>query len=202
MAKAAEGSLHSSEDVSGTSSGADTDSGSDSGSGSSSDSDSPPLPKPVFVNRAKRNQANEISNSEEISAKTSIISKLQNYEPAKEQEPDEVEIDDTDDVDPEGEFDAWRARELFRFNRDRQILETHQLEIQERLKRETMSEQELIREFQNTKKTETPGKPPSSTSRYHKGAFYNDDEDGKEFLKREYVDESVDHSRPTKLKKV
>jgi microfibrillar-associated protein 1 len=42
------------------------------------------------------------------------------YVPVEEKEEELVDVDDTDGLDPLGEFDAWRLRELARIKRDKE----------------------------------------------------------------------------------
>ncbi|KAJ1896597.1 hypothetical protein LPJ66_003897 [Kickxella alabastrina] len=49
-------------------------------------------------------------------------------------------VDDTDDVDPEAEFEAWKLRELLRIKRGKEEGEVVDLEEQERERRRNMSE--------------------------------------------------------------
>ncbi|KAJ1896608.1 hypothetical protein LPJ66_003890 [Kickxella alabastrina] len=55
-------------------------------------------------------------------------------------------VDDTDDVDPEAEFEAWKLRELLRIKRDKEEGEVVDLEEQERERRRNMSEAEKYAE--------------------------------------------------------
>ena len=48
----------------------------------------------------------------------SVLYKLM-FSIAEEKETEVPDVDDTDGIDPEGEFEAWRLRELARIKRER-----------------------------------------------------------------------------------
>lgn len=99
--------------------GSDRDSRSDNSSDSSSDDsssddssdgdDGEKLMKPVYVKKSQRQSR---------ITKPSPVVKFDGGKVANTIEEDEVIEDDIDDVDPELEYNQWKQRELFRYNRD------------------------------------------------------------------------------------
>lgn len=90
---------------------------SESGSSSESENESPILAKPVFVKKNQKNTAPS-SKTGNVLAKAEFQQNLESKE-AKVQSFDGV--DDTDDIDPEGEFEAWKQRERARKERDLKV---------------------------------------------------------------------------------
>jgi microfibrillar-associated protein 1 len=109
-------------------------------------------------------------------------------------------VDDTDDVDPEAEFAAWKLRELKRLKRDREAIEAHEREIEERERRSKLTQVERDAEDaerlarQKEEREEGRGKAGFMQRYHHKGAFFQDDETADMLRKRDlmgarYVDE-------------
>lgn len=100
---------------------------------------------------------------------------------AQEAKPD---LDDTDGLDPEGEFQAWRLRELSRIKRSLEAEIAKEQEEAERAKREAMSESDRLRldtraaEETRARKAEerknAQNQPGYMQKYYHKGAFFQD----------------------------
>lgn len=89
-------------------------------------------------------------------------------------------MDDTDDVDPEAEYAAWKLRELKRIKRDREAIEEREKELAEVERRKNLTEDERKREddeFLAKQKEEKDGKGKMAYMQkyYHKGAFFQDD---------------------------
>ncbi|RCK64074.1 hypothetical protein Cantr_10684 [Candida viswanathii] len=117
-------------------------------SGSSSDessSEEETVIKPVFVSKAQRNTqqtppaTKETTKDEDQRRKEIIYSKLDTKETetttlSKKDEFDGA--DDTDDIEPEVEFENWKSRELARFQRDFEIIKQVELEKEDQLKRQ------------------------------------------------------------------
>ncbi|ANB15577.1 microfibrillar-associated protein family protein [Sugiyamaella lignohabitans] len=110
------------------------------------------------------------------------------------------EVDDTDDLDPVAEREAWKERELARLRRARQELEQEEAEKEEIENRRQMNERELTR--QDQEKIEQERKAKSERHKagymqkyYHRGAFYQEDEilkrDFSEAVEDDYKDKSV-----------
>ena len=56
---------------------------------------------------------------------------LMHYIHIEEKEAEVPDVDDTDGIDPEGEFEAWRLRELARIKRDKEEAMKRELEREE-----------------------------------------------------------------------
>ena len=89
-------------------------------------------------------------------------------------------IDDTDGLDPEAEYEAWKLRELKRVKRERDTIETAEKEREEVDRRRNLSKEERDaedREFIEQQRTEQDGKGKMGYLQkyYHKGAFFQDD---------------------------
>lgn len=89
-------------------------------------------------------------------------------------------VDDTDGLDPEAEYAAWKLRELKRVKREREAIETAEKEREEVERRRNLSKEEREAEdqdFLNRQKEEQDGKGKMGYLQkyYHKGAFFQDD---------------------------
>ena len=89
-------------------------------------------------------------------------------------------VDDTDGLDPEAEFAAWKLRELKRVKREREAIETAEKEREEVERRRNLSKEEREAEdkaFIDRQKEEQDGKGKMGYLQkyYHKGAFFQDD---------------------------
>lgn len=112
----------------------------------------------------------------------------------------EEEIDDTDDLDPESEYAAWKLRELQRIRRDRLKIEEQEAEIAERERRKNLTAEEREKEDQERLDREKEERGEKGQANYmqkyfHKGAFFQDDEIAAELAKRsimgaKFADES------------
>ncbi|KAF8665070.1 hypothetical protein AX16_000538 [Volvariella volvacea WC 439] len=105
-----------------------------------------------------------------------------------EKEENFADVDDTDGLDPEGEFEAWRLRELARIKRDKEAELEREREREEIERRRAMPEEQRLKEdMENAQKTrdEKPkGKQKFLQKYWHKGAFHQD----YEILKRDYTE--------------
>ena len=93
---------------------------------------------------------------------------------------EEDEVDDTDGLDPEAEYAAWKLRELKRIKRDREAIEERERELAEVERRKNLTEEERRAEdddFIAKQKEEKDGKAKMAYMQkyYHKGAFFQDD---------------------------
>lgn len=94
---------------------------------------------------------------------------------------DEEAIDDTDGLDPEAEYAAWKLRELKRVQRSREAIEAHEKEIEEVERRRNLTAEEREREDsefiaqQKEDRDATRGQTGFMQKYYHKGAFFRGD---------------------------
>lgn len=100
----------------------------------------------------------------------------------------EDDIDDTDDLDPEAEKAAWKLRELKRVKRDRLALIEKERELEEIERRRNLTAEEREaedREFLEQQKAEQDGRGKMTFMQkyYHKGAFFQGDEEQDEEVK-------------------
>lgn len=102
-------------------------------------------------------------------------------------------VDDTDGLDPEAEYAAWKLRELKRLKRDREAIEQREKEIEEveRRRNLTRAEREAEdREYlkqQKEEKEDGRGKAGFLQRYHHKGAFFQDDETAEILRKRDLM---------------
>ncbi|KAK4505320.1 hypothetical protein PRZ48_003283 [Zasmidium cellare] len=97
----------------------------------------------------------------------------------------EDEVDDNDDADPEADRAAWKLRELKRVKRDREALIAKEKEREEVERRRNMTAEEREaedREFleKQAEEREDKGKMAYMQKYFHKGAFFNDDDQDEE----------------------
>ncbi|EXJ84237.1 hypothetical protein A1O3_04904 [Capronia epimyces CBS 606.96] len=104
----------------------------------------------------------------------------------------ELMVDDTDGVDPEAEYAAWKLRELKRLKRDREALVAREQEIEEIERRRNLTAEEREKEDQEFVEKQREERDAGRSqaqflARYHhKGAFFQGDE-ATEILKRRDV---------------
>lgn len=89
-------------------------------------------------------------------------------------------VDDTDGLDPENEYAAWKLRELKRVKREREIIEVAEKEREEIERRRNLSQGDREaedRDFLEKQKEEREGKGKMGYMQkyFHKGAFFQDD---------------------------
>lgn len=121
---------------------------------SSSSSEEETIIKPVFISQRKSQQSTtkEISRVEEEQRKKEILnSKLDQKETSiEETQRDEFDgVDDTDDIEPELEYENWKTRELLRLKRDFEIIKQLELEKEDQLKRNQLQQQQQQQEEEN-----------------------------------------------------
>ena len=105
-----------------------------------------------------------------------LIFYLNYIEDASENIPD---VDDTDGIDVDAEFDAWRLRELKRIHRGKEAQAKRDEEIEEIERRRAMPEDVRLKEDTEIARQKREEKSKRSKGLYmqkywHKGAFYND----------------------------
>lgn len=102
-------------------------------------------------------------------------------------------VNDTDGLDPDAEFAAWKLRELKRLKRDREAIEAREKEIEEIERRKNLSKEEREaedREFlakQTEERDEDRGKAGFLAKYHHRGAFFQDEEVQKEVARRDLM---------------
>ncbi|KAI9480726.1 MAG: splicing factor, Prp19-binding domain-containing protein [Benjaminiella poitrasii] len=178
------------------------------------------LPKPVFIPKARRETilqqeklAKEAEEREKRLEEELEQRKKQSHdmlaeelrrerEQAAQKDSSEFEdaVDDTDGLDEEAEFDAWRIRELNRIKRDREERiarekEEEELERRRALPKEVRLKEDLERAKQSKQKDH--GQQQFMQKYYHKGAFYQDTND--EIFKRDYTAPTIDEVRSKEL---
>ena len=116
----------------------------------------------------------------------------------------QTEVDDTDGLDPEAEFQAWRQRELARLERDRNAMLAAQKERDEIEQFKSLPEAEKERlgreraERLRAEKREQRGNPAFMQKYYHKGSFFQD----MDILKRDYSEKTTREVDVSKLPKM
>ena len=94
----------------------------------------------------------------------------------EEKEAEVPDVDDTDGLEPEAEFEAWRLRELARIKRDKEAEVQRELEREEIERRRALPEEQRLKEdMENAKRTrdEKPKGQQKFLQKYwHKGAFH------------------------------
>ena len=99
-------------------------------------------------------------------------------------------VDDTDGLDPEAEYQAWKLRELKRLKRDREKIEADERERDERERRRNLTEEERRREdeayinHQKAEKDAGRGEADFLKRYHHGGAFFQDEEAAAELRRR------------------
>ncbi|ORX90374.1 hypothetical protein K493DRAFT_318034 [Basidiobolus meristosporus CBS 931.73] len=178
-----------------------------------------PMLKPVFIPKVHRvtmseKELKEKEEEEKLKEKELELearkkeSRLMAAEEVRREieNPDEDEtsnrppdIDDTDGLDEEAEYEAWKLRELQRIKRDREerlALEKERAEIERRRampeKQRLAEDLAYVREQKESKKKER-GKPIFMQKYFHKGAFYMDQ--GAEVLNRDFAEPTPDEIR-------
>ncbi|KAI8644193.1 splicing factor, Prp19-binding domain-containing protein [Parasitella parasitica] len=173
------------------------------------------LPKPVFIPKARREtilqqeklakeaEEREKRLEEELEARKQQSHDMLAEELRRNQEEAVVKVaseyedfvDDTDGLDEEAEFDAWRMRELARIKRDREERIAREKEEEELERRRALPEDVRLKEdLERAKasKNKDKGQHTFMQKYYHKGAFYQDDS---EVLQRDYSAPTVDEVR-------
>ncbi|KAJ3770210.1 splicing factor, Prp19-binding domain-containing protein, partial [Lentinula raphanica] len=122
----------------------------------------------------------------------------------KEKEEETPDIDDTDGLDPAGEFEAWRLRELARIKKEKEEGVRREQEREEIERRRAMPEEQRLREdlerAQKLREEKPKGQQKFLQKYWHKGAFHQ------EILKRhdftEATESTVDVSLLPKVMQV
>ncbi|KAF7310495.1 RdRP-domain-containing protein [Mycena chlorophos] len=98
----------------------------------------------------------------------------------KEKEELVPDIDDTDGLDPEGEFEAWRLRELARIKKEKEDEVRREEEREEVERRRALPEEQRLKEdlehAQKSRDDKPKGQQKFLQKYWHKGAFHQDAE--------------------------
>ncbi|KAH8834884.1 splicing factor, Prp19-binding domain-containing protein [Flagelloscypha sp. PMI_526] len=126
---------------------------------------------------------------------------------AEKQKEEEVpDIDDTDGVDPAGEFEAWRLRELSRIKKEKEEEVRREQEREEVERRRALPEaqrmQEDLEHAQASRDSKPKGEQKFMQKYWHKGAFYQDDEIMKKHNYTEATESTLDVSLLPKVMQV
>ncbi|KDE02392.1 hypothetical protein MVLG_07043 [Microbotryum lychnidis-dioicae p1A1 Lamole] len=155
-----------------------------------------PIYKPVFVSKRNRDTLAtrdaaldpsfvEAQREQELQARKQQSHDLVAQSIVRELAQKEVQavfpdVDDTDGLDPEAEFEAWKLRELMRIKRDKESRYAKEKEREQVEARRAMPEQLRLKEdLDYAKKTRDEKKKGSQVfgqKYHHKGAFYADAE--------------------------
>ncbi|KAI9601752.1 hypothetical protein KEM48_000856 [Puccinia striiformis f. sp. tritici PST-130] len=168
-------------------------SGSSSGSGDSESSSEEEKLVPIINQRNRETILNQPNNQSETELENKRIEEDQRRKLStqklveqtlireiSEKEVDQVfpDVDDTDGLDPESEFESWKLRELKRLRRDREILIKRAKEKEEIEARRLIPESERLKEdtqyADQTRKSKPKGTQVFLQKYHHKGAFYAD----------------------------
>ncbi|CAK9786441.1 hypothetical protein CC85DRAFT_329584 [Cutaneotrichosporon oleaginosum] len=134
--------------------------------------------------RAEEERERRKLDSKELAGET-IRRELAEKEVSSDLIPD---VDDTDGLDPEAEFDAWRARELARLLREKEKQAAADAEQAEIERRRAMPEDvRLAEDLAYAEASRAKEKPQMGFLQkyYHKGAFHQDEDDA--LLSRDYT---------------
>lgn len=94
----------------------------------------------------------------------------------EEKEQEIPDIDDTDGVEPDAEFEAWRLRELARIKRDKEDEVRRDVEREEIERRRALPEEQRLKEdmerANKTREEKPKGQQQFLQKYWHKGAFH------------------------------
>jgi microfibrillar-associated protein 1 len=179
----------------------ETDEEGESGADSSESEEEPrrALPKPVFLSKTQRTAAPTI-NEDTLQAQEKRkaesrkriegqirLEAMQKEQEALSKEEGLAEVDDTDDLDPEAEQQAWRLRELQRIQRERQAIEAREAEREEMERRLALPDEERLAEdlkrveAEKAEQAAKRGQMGFMQKYYHKGAFYQEELGDRDF---------------------
>jgi microfibrillar-associated protein 1 len=124
----------------------------------------------------------------------------------EEKEKETPDIEDTDGLDPDGEFEAWRLRELSRIKRDKEEAAAREREREEIERRRALPEAQRLKEDLEHAKASRDAKPKGQQKflqkYWHKGAFHQDEEVLKKHDYTEATESTVDVSILPKVMQV
>ncbi|GAA6003986.1 hypothetical protein JCM10207_006499 [Rhodosporidiobolus poonsookiae] len=155
-----------------------------------------PLYKPVFVSKRNRDtleerkkeldpELQEAKREAELqkqrdASKNLVADSILRELAQKEAEVTHPDVDDTDGVDPEGEFEAWKLRELMRLKRDKEARYALEKVREEVEARRAMPEELRLKEdtarADKSRKDKPKGNKAFLERYHHKGVFHADSE--------------------------
>ncbi|KAH9916753.1 splicing factor, Prp19-binding domain-containing protein [Epithele typhae] len=98
----------------------------------------------------------------------------------KEKQEETPDVDDSDGLDPAGEFEAWRLRELARIKRDKEAELAREKEREEVERRRALPEEQRLKEdlehAEQSRKDKPKGQQKFLQKYWHKGAFRQDED--------------------------
>jgi microfibrillar-associated protein 1 len=176
---------------------------------SSDDEPKKPMLAPKFISKAQRmkqQNAQPVKSAEEIAAEEErrrkekademLQAQMERDQAARaagkkawdDEDNIEEEVDDTDGLDHEAEYAAWKLRELKRVRRDRLAIEEKEKEREEIERRRALTAEEREAEdkaYIEAQKDEQEGKGKMAYMQkyFHKGAFFQGDEEQDEEVK-------------------
>ncbi|WFD33364.1 hypothetical protein MCUN1_000177 [Malassezia cuniculi] len=187
---------------------------------SSSEEEAAPAPllKPIFVPRSQRTtqgreEAERARAAEAAAAKAAaeerkkashdmVAERVRQEIRESQKEQEQIDIDDTDGLDPDAEFEAWRLRELARIKRVQDAEAALVAEREEIERRRALPEEQRIKEDMAhaaaTRAQKTRGQQGFMQKYYHKGAFFQD----MDILQRDFTEQSVDAVDKTALPRI
>ncbi|KIJ68827.1 hypothetical protein HYDPIDRAFT_25080 [Hydnomerulius pinastri MD-312] len=172
--------------------------------------------RPVFVPKRGRatiaerdtlaQEAEEIQRQKELAAEERkkqshdlVAESIRRELAEKEKEEIIPDVDDTDGLDPDGEFEAWRLRELARIKKEKEEELRREEEREEIERRRALPEEQRLKEDlerANKLREEKPKGQQKFLQKYwHKGAFHQDEE----ILKRHDYTEATESTMDVSL---
>ncbi|KAH7883959.1 splicing factor, Prp19-binding domain-containing protein [Phlebopus sp. FC_14] len=179
--------------------------------------------RPVFVPKRRRvtiaerdalaQEAEEIQKKKELAAEERkkqshdlVAESIKRELAEKEKEEIIPDVDDTDGLDPDGEFEAWRLRELGRIKKEKEDEVRRDEEREEVERRRALPEEQRLKEDLERAKKLRDGKPKGQQKflqkYWHKGAFHQDEEILKRHDYTEATESTVDVSFLPKVMQV
>ncbi|EPX73158.1 microfibrillar-associated protein family protein [Schizosaccharomyces octosporus yFS286] len=144
------------------------------------------LSAPKFVGKSAKNQTNTDTSKDVEQDRKQLSQKILEETIQREMKQKEAEntnellkdVDDTDGLDPQGEYEAWQVRSLQRKKRDKEnllALEKERMSVEERRLMDPEEREKLDRQEAEESRQEKKKKPVQFLQKfYHKGAFYQD----------------------------
>ncbi|KAG7090735.1 hypothetical protein E1B28_009825 [Marasmius oreades] len=176
--------------------------------------------RPVFVPKRNRvtqealaddteeaRQQRELEAEERKKQSHDMVAESIRRELAEQEKEEQIpDVDDTDGLDPEAEFEAWRMRELARIKKEKEEEVRREQEREEVERRRALPEAQRLKEdiehAQQSRGSKPKGKQKFLQKYWHKGAFHQDEEILKRHDFTEATDSTVDVSMLPKVMQV